>query len=74
MEKGKGGFETRHKEKPTSMLERLDPDRVKYIVHSLFSHVGPFRRQERSSCVVQREELFTIEELKRAGGMLRERS
>ena len=47
-----------------------NPDRVKYIVLSLFPHVGPFQRQDRSSCVVQREELFTLEELKRADGRL----
>ena len=48
-----------------------NPDRFKYIVRSLFPHVGPFQRQDRSSCVVQREELFTHEELKRAGGRLK---
>ena len=31
----------------------------------------PFQRQDRSSCVVRREELFTLEELKRAGGRLK---
>ena len=46
-------------------------DRVKYIVRSLFPHVEPFQRQDRSSCVVRREELFTLEELKRAGGRLK---
>ena len=46
-------------------------DRVKYIVRSLFPHVEPFQRQDRSSCVVQREELFTLEEVKRAGGRLK---
>ena len=45
-----------------------DPDRVKYIVRSLIPHVEPFQRQDRSSCVVRREELFILEELKRAGG------
>ena len=45
-----------------------NPDRVKYIVRSLFPHVGPFQRKDRSSCVVQREELFNLEELKKAGG------
>ena len=44
-----------------------NPDRVKYIVRSLFPHVEPFQREDRSSCVVRREELFTLEELKRAG-------
>ena len=34
-----------------------NPDRVKNIVRSLFSHVEPFQRQDRSSCVVRREEL-----------------
>ena len=48
-----------------------DPDRVKYIVRSLFPHVEPFQRQDRTSCVVRREELFTLEELKRAGGRLK---
>ena len=48
-----------------------NPDRVKYIVRSLFSHVEPFQRQDRSSCVVWREELFTLEEVKRAGGRLK---
>ena len=47
-----------------------NPDRVKYNVRSLFPHVGPFQRQGRSSCVVHSEELFTLEELKRAGGRL----
>ena len=46
-------------------------DRVKYIVRSLFPHVEPFQRQYRSSCVVQREKLFILEELKRAGGRLK---
>ena len=27
-----------------------NPDRVKYIVESLFPHVKPFQRQDRSSC------------------------
>ena len=50
---------------------RLDnSDRVKYIVRSLFPHVEPFQRQDRSSCVIRREELFTPEELERAGGRL----
>ena len=48
-----------------------NPDRVKYIVRSLFPHVEPFQRQDRSSCVVQREELFSLEELKRAAGRLK---
>ena len=47
-------------------------DRVKYIVRSLFTRVEPFQRQDRSSCVVRREELFTLEELKRVGGGLEE--
>ena len=34
-----------------------NPDRVKYIVGSLFPHVEPFQRQDRSSCVVRDEEL-----------------
>ena len=43
----------------------------KYIVRSLFPYVEPFQRQDRSSCVVRREELFTLEELKRADGRLK---
>ena len=46
-------------------------DRVKYIVRSLFPHVEPFQREDRSSCVVRHEELFTLEELKKAGGRLK---
>ena len=46
-------------------------DRVKYIVRSLFPHVELFQRQDRCSCVVRREELFTLEELKGAGGRLK---
>ena len=49
-----------------------NPDRVKYIVWSLFPHVEPFQTGDRSSCVVRREELFALEELKRAGGRLKE--
>ena len=48
-----------------------NPDRVKYIVRTLFPHVEPFERQDRSSCIIQREELFTLKELKRAGGRLK---
>ena len=48
-----------------------NPDRFKYIVRSLFPHVEPFQRQDPSSCVVRSEELFTLEELKRAGGRLK---
>ena len=48
-----------------------NPDRVKYIVRSLFPHVEQFQRQEQSSSVPRREELFTLEELKRAGGRLK---
>ena len=48
-----------------------NPNRVKYIVQSLFLHVEPFQRQDRSHCVVRREELFTVEELKRADGRLK---
>ena len=33
-----------------------NPDRVKYIVRSLFPHVEQFQRQDRSSCMVRREE------------------
>ena len=43
-----------------------NPDRVKYIVRSLLPHVKPFQRQDRSSYVVRRDEIFTLEELKRA--------
>ena len=46
-------------------------DRVKYIVRSLFPHVELFQRQDRSSCVVRSKELFTLEELKIAGGRLK---
>ena len=45
-----------------------NPERVNYIVRSLFPHVEPFQRQDRSSCVVRREELSTLEELNRAVG------
>ena len=45
--------------------------RVKIIARSLFAHVEPFQSQERSSCVVRREELLILEELKRAGGRLK---
>ena len=55
--------------KKTTGLDK--PDRVKYIVRSLFPHVEPFQRRDRSSCVVRGEELFTPEELKRAGGRLK---
>ena len=37
----------------------------------MFPHVEPFQRKDRSSCVVRREDLFTLEELKRAGGRLK---
>ena len=46
-------------------------DRVKYIVRTLFPRVEPFQRQDRSSCVVRREELFTLQELNRVGGRLK---
>ena len=49
-----------------------NPDRVEYIVRRLFSHVAPLQRQDRSSCVIRREELFTLEELERAGEGLRQ--
>ena len=49
-------------------------DQVQYIVRNLFPHVEPFQRQDRSSYVVRREELFTLEELKRAGGRLKART
>ena len=48
-----------------------NPARVKYIVRSLFPHVEPFQRHDRSSCVVRHEELFTLKELKRVGGRLK---
>ena len=41
-------------------------DQVQYIVRNLFPHVELFERQNQSSCVVRREELFALEELKRA--------
>ena len=44
--------------------------RFMYIVRSLFPHVELFQRQDRSSCVVRSEGLFTLGELKRAGGRL----
>ena len=56
----------------TPGLDNLD--QVQYIVRNLFPHVEPFQRQDRSSCVVRREELFTLEELKRAGGRLKART
>ena len=46
-------------------------DQVKNIVRSLFSHFEPLQRQDRSSCMVRREELFILEEIKRAGGRLK---
>ena len=49
-----------------------NPDWGKYIVRSLFPHVEPYQRQDRSSCVVLREKLFSLEEIKRAGGRLKE--
>ena len=51
-----------------------NPDRVKNIVRILFPHVEPFQRQDRSSCVVQREELFILEELKQRLVLLRKRN
>ena len=47
------------------MKAKVDPRRAGLEVS--------FQRQDRSSCVVQREELFTLEELKRAGGRLNAR-
>ena len=47
-----------------------NPVRVKYIVQSLFPQVESFQRQDRICCIVRCEELFTLEELKRAGGKL----
>ena len=46
-------------------------DRVKYIVRSLFAHVEPCKRQNRSPSVVWRVEVFTLEKLKRAGRRLK---
>ena len=46
----------------------VNPDQVKYIVRNLFPYVDSFLRQDPSSCMVHHEELFTLEELKRAGG------
>ena len=37
----------------------------------MFPDVEPFQRQDRSSCVVRGEELFTLEELKREGRRLK---
>ena len=51
--------------KKTQGLDNLN--RLKYIVRSLFPYVESFQRQGRRSCVVWCEELFTLEELKRAG-------
>ena len=48
-----------------------NPDRVKYILRSMFLRVEQFQRQDRSSCVVRREELFTLEKLGRAGRRLK---
>ena len=56
----------------TPGLDNLD--QVQYIVRNLFPRVEPFQRQDRRSCVVRREELFTLEELKRAGGRIKERT
>ena len=56
----------------TPGLDNLD--QVQCIVRNLFPHVEPFQRQDRSSCVVRREELSTLEELKRAGGRLKARA
>ena len=47
------------------------PDRVEYIVRILIPHIEPFQSQNQSSCVVRREQFFTLEELKRAGGRLK---
>ena len=53
----------------TPGLDNLD--RARYIVRSLFPHVEPLQREDRSSCMVRREELFTLEELQSAGGRLK---
>ena len=45
-----------------------NPNRVNYIVRSLFPHVESFQRQGRRSCMVRRKELSTLEKVKRAGG------
>ena len=49
------------------------PDDIiyEYILRSLFPQGESFQRQGRSSCMVRREELFTLEELKRADGKLK---
>ena len=46
------------KKSPRRKTPSLDnPDQVKYIVRSLFPHVESLQGQDRSSCVVWREEL-----------------
>ena len=53
------------------LMERPVGGPTSRVPRSLFPHVEPFQRQDRRSCVVRREELFTLEELKRAGGKLK---
>ena len=48
-----------------------NPNRLKYIVWSLFPHMESFQRQNRRSCMVRCEDLFTVEELKRVGRWLK---
>ena len=48
----------------------VNPNRVKYIVRSLFPQVETFQSQDRSSCMVRFEKLVTLEDLKRTGGRL----
>ena len=48
-----------------------NPNQLKHIVRSMFLQVESFQLQGRISCMFQCEELFTFEELKRAGGILK---
>ena len=48
-----------------------DPDQVRKIVRTLFPRVESFPREDWSSCSVRNEELFTLEELKRASRRLK---
>ena len=44
--------------------------RRKFIARSLFPHEESFQRQDQRFCVVQCEELFILEKLKKTGGRL----
>ena len=48
-----------------------NPDRVKYILQSLFPHIEPFQRQDRNSCMVRCEKLLTLKDLMGASGRLK---